>query len=232
MTKPSDVSWFRRQTLRWFRQHGRAFAWRGSTDPYQVLIAEILLQRTRADLVPDAYARFIRAFPDSFSLAAARIEDTVEILHPLGFTHRSARLPALGRTIVERHEGAIPNTKAELLALPGVGEYVANAVLSIAFKKRLPLVDPNVIRLFGRYLGERSEKARPRDDPALWKLVADYLPARNVREFNLAVVDLGAIVCRPRRPRCTECPLRTRCVALRRGDVYPAAARGEADEDR
>ncbi len=212
--------WLRRRVLAWFRTNGRDFPWRETDDPYRVLIAELLLQRTRADLVERLYDRFLAAYPSPHALAKAEPAETEALLGPLGFLHRSRRLPALGRALVDRHGGDVPRSKSALLALPGVGEYVANAVLTIAFGRRMPLVDPNVIRLLGRVIGHASTRARPRDDAALWEFVAHLLPRRGAREFSLALVDLGALVCR-RRPRCFECPLRSRCEAFLSGTVTP-----------
>jgi A/G-specific adenine glycosylase len=217
-----DSEWLRRRVLRWFRQSGRDFSWRRTRDPYCVLIAEVLLQRTRADLVEPIYRRFVSKYPNAEALAAEDSTDVIELLRPLGFFHRSARLPALGHALVERHGGEVPRVKAQLLALPGVGEYVANAVLTVAFGERRPLLDPNVVRLLGRVLGLRSPRARPRDDASLWDFVQELLPSRAAREFNLALVDLGATVCQTRRPRCFACPLRPRCLAFAEGRVDPA----------
>jgi A/G-specific adenine glycosylase len=184
------------------------------------LIAELLLQRTRADLVEPLYHRFLSTYPDAEALATTEPAQTEELLRPLGFLHRSRRLPALGRALVERHGGRVPRSKRALVSLPGVGEYVANAVLTIAFGRRMPLLDPNVIRLLARVLGRTSARARPRDDAALWEFVGELLPRRRAREFSLALVDLGALVCRP-RPHCYVCPLRSRCRAFRSGAVTP-----------
>jgi A/G-specific adenine glycosylase len=218
----SQRRWLRRRALEWFSHSGRTFPWRAASDPYHVLIAELLLQRTRADLVEPIYHTFLDVYPDVAALAQADEADVVALLRPLGFLHRSARLPALARALMERHEGAVPSTKEELLALPGVGEYVANAVLAIAFDERRPLLDPNVIRVVGRVFGRRSVRARARDDRQLWQEIAALLPRRSPTQFALALVDLGAILCRPRRPRCHECPLRLKCKAFLSGDVSPA----------
>jgi A/G-specific adenine glycosylase len=227
----SDASWIRRQALKWFRGHGRTFPWRASTDPYVVLITEVLLQRTRADLVESVFERFFERFPTPKSLSEASSNEVVEILRPLGFLHRSARLSSLGTALVERHQGRVPRSKDALLALPGVGEYASNAVLTICFRQRRPLVDPNIIRLVDRLLGFQSARPRPRDDALLWDLISELLPSRGAREFNLALLDLGSVICRSRRPRCYRCPLRPRCAAFNAGRVLPApddarAARG------
>jgi A/G-specific adenine glycosylase len=147
------------------------------------------------------------------------------ILHPLGLAHRSLRLPALGRSLVNDHQGQVPSSFSALAALPGVGRYTANAVLTVAYRQRRPLLDPNVIRLIERVFDRRSDRSRARDDSELWAFVESLLPERGAREFNLALVDLGATVCRPRRPRCSECPLAERCLAAGRQTAQTAARR-------
>jgi A/G-specific adenine glycosylase len=218
----SDTRWARSRVRTWFGQHGREFPWRQTSDPFHILIAELLLQRTRADLVPDVFTRFIDRYPDATSLAAAGESDVVELLRPLGFLHRSARLPQLARELCTRFEGRVPQTEAELTSLPGVGRYVANAVLVVAYGARRPLLDPNVIRVLARCFGISSSRARPRDDDRLWHLVEDVVPPRNPKPVALGLIDLGAVVCRPRRPTCNVCPLRPRCRAFRTGAVVPA----------
>lgn len=187
-----------------------------------MLIAELLLQRTRADLVEPHYPVFVREYPNAQALAAADPMGVEELLRPLGFTHRTARLPQLGRALTERHGGTVPSAREELLALPGVGQYVANAVRTVAFAQPEPLLDPNIIRLVGRVFGIRTQRARARDDPTLWAFIRSVLPRVRARDFNLALVDLGATVCRARRPQCFSCPFRSRCQAFAAGDVTPA----------
>jgi A/G-specific adenine glycosylase len=216
-----DAHWVRRRVLSWFHRSGREFPWRESSDPYAVLIAEVLLQRTRADLVEPIFRQFIAAYPDARALAHADPAAVFDVLRPLGFVQRSARLPELGRALVEQHSGAVPRSFSGLVGLPGVGRYVANAVLVVAFEERRPLVDPNVLRVLERAFGFRSTRPRPRDDEKVWAFVGELLPHRAAREFNLALVDLGAVVCRVRRPRCGECPLNPRCRALQEGEVTP-----------
>ena len=116
----------------------------------------------------------------------------------------------------------MPQSKDELLALTGVGQYVANAVLAVAFGQRQPLLDPNVIRVVTRVTGRRSTRSRPREDRELWALLASLVPAKRSADFGLALVDLGSTTCRTRRPRCYNCPLRPRCIAFATGAVEPA----------
>jgi A/G-specific adenine glycosylase len=219
---PIERRWLRRRVLEWYDEHGRDFPWRERPEPYRVLLAELLLQRTRADLVLPVYEQFVLRYPHATALAAADPVDVEAFLRPLGFAHRNARLPQIARELCERHDGQVPRSKEALLALSGVGEYVANAVLAVAFGERRPLLDPNVIRLIGRAIGWRSPRPRPRDDRALWGLLSDLMPKARAASFALALVDLGAVICRTRRPRCHECPLSERCAAFAAGEVNPA----------
>jgi A/G-specific adenine glycosylase len=217
-----DKRWLRRCALRWFDEHGRLFPWRGRSDPYRVLIAETMLQRTRADLVVPTYQEFISRYPDPRSLASAEPAAVIRLLRPLGFAHRNARVPCLGRELVERHGGHVPKRKEDLLALSGVGEYIANAVLAVGFGERRALLDPNVIRVLARATGIASARSRARSDPALWEATEALLPRLRSTNFSLALIDIGAGICRPRRPRCRECPFHSRCRALAAGAVRPA----------
>jgi A/G-specific adenine glycosylase len=217
-----SAAWVRRRVLDWAGKHGRDFVWRRSRDPYDVLLAELLLHRTRADVVEPTFLRLRAAYPTPKLLAEADENEIVDLLRPLGYSHRSRRLPSLGRALVERHNSLVPNQKKALLALPGVGPYVANAVLALGFGEREPLLDPNVIRIIGRVFGIRSERARPRDDRMLWDFLERLVPPSKPAEFGLALIDLGALVCTPRRPRCRECPLSARCIAYATDRVEPA----------
>jgi A/G-specific adenine glycosylase len=216
-----DIAWLRRRVRRWFAEHERDFPWRRTSDPFEILIAELLLQRTRADLVPAVYARFIHRYPDARALAEASPEEVVQLLRPLGFVHRSARLPALARVLVDDFGGRVPNEKAALMTLPGVGRYVANAVLLVAFGHPRPLLDPNVIRLLDRCFGAGSLRSRPREDRELWRLLERIVPRRAPRSVAMGLIDLGGLVCVPRRPHCRRCPLRVRCLAFQSGEVIP-----------
>jgi A/G-specific adenine glycosylase len=219
----TDIAWLRRRVRGWFDLHGRSFPWRLTQDPYEVLAAELLLQRTRADLVSATYPKFIAAYPNANALAQADPGELVELLRPLGFLHRSRRLLEVGQALVARFGGTVPTAPEDLLSLPGVGRYVANAVLLVAFNRPRALLDPNVIRLLDRCFGVRSARARAREDVGLWELLEQVVPPRNPRPVALGLIDLGATVCVPRRPRCGVCPLRPRCTAYGAGLVHPAA---------
>ena len=214
--------WLRQRVLSWAERHSRDFVWRRSSDPYDVLLAEVLLHRTRADAVERIFLRLRATYPTPADLAQADEDELMELLRSLGYSHRSRRMRLLGHALVERHAGLVPNDRAALLALPGVGPYIANAVLAGAFGERVPLLDPNVIRVIGRVFGVWSGRRRPRDDQMLWDFLQRLVPRARSAEFGLALVDIGALICVSRRPRCHECPLRLRCEAYVLGSVIPA----------
>jgi A/G-specific adenine glycosylase len=196
-----------RQLLTWYRQHGRHdLPWRQTRDPWLVLLAEVLLQRTRADLVDPVFRRLVLAYPTATDMAFAPPEQVDAILEPLGLRHRFPRV----RQLATRSQRGVPQSVDRLLELPGVGKYVAHATACFAFGRRLPVIDPNVIRVLGRLGLATSTAARPRDDARMWTTAGSLLPARRVREWNYALLDLGALVCQ-RRPRCEVCPLISLC---------------------
>jgi A/G-specific adenine glycosylase len=183
-----------------------------------VLLSELMLQRTRADLVVPVYEQVMRRYPTAADLADAPSEEIEELLRPLGFLHRNARLQAGARSC----RAGVPRTMDGLLAVPGVGRYAATATLCFAYARRMAVVDPSVIRSLGRLEVFTSSKARPREDPALWAAAYALLPARGARQWNYAVLDHAALICRP-RPRCRECPVLEIC---RTGLAFVASDRG------
>ena len=202
---------FQTKLLEWHKDKQRSFAWRERREPWSVLVAETLLQRTQASQVHPVYVEFMNRFPKPSLLVRASSESVAGLLSSLGLAVRADRLKAVASEIVERHDGEIPDTYDGLRGLPGVGPYVANAVLCFGFDRQVPIVDSNIIRVFQRYLGFRSSKRRARDDPVLWRRAAAMLPAAKAREFNLALLDFEASVCVPRQPLCDQCPVSNGC---------------------
>jgi A/G-specific adenine glycosylase len=175
-----------------------------------VAVAEILLRRTRAEAVAPVYTMFIRKFPDPLALAHARAADIFELLRPLGLRWRAANLVAIARRL--RKTGGNPFGDPVLLrGLPGVGDYVASAVAVFALGRAAPVVDANTARVAGRFFGitTRSELRRSR---AVREALGNLVGSRRAREVNLALIDLGALLCRPALPRCPECPLEPDCM--------------------
>jgi A/G-specific adenine glycosylase len=197
--------------LKWFEANRRTFSWRGESDPYKIAVAEILLQKTRAEKVDEFFKYFIQKYPTPSSLLKLSLTELEEELKPLGLhRQRAKRLRELAESLVEKYGGTLPDSIEELLALPGIGEYVANAVLCFAFGKEVPLVDTNVVRVLKRvYLMETIRDARR--DPRVWEKAWKILPRGRAKEFNWALIDFAALVCKPRNPECGSCVLGDIC---------------------
>jgi A/G-specific adenine glycosylase len=201
---------FRRKLLAWFHQSGRDYPWRQTDDPFRVLIAEIMLRRTKADQVKPTYEKFFERYPDMTSLAEASDGELDQILYPLGLRWRSPAFKLVAREIREKYNCRVPETREELTSLPGVGDYVAGAVLSITFNKTEWMVDSNVVRLFKRYFGLDTSKEGRRDKHMV-ELAKAYVQEGEPRNANLALVDFAAIVCTPSKPECEGCILSLQC---------------------
>lgn len=207
----------RRQLLRWYGRHRRLLPWRAEpgerAEGYRVWVSEIMLQQTRVATVIPYYRRFLERFPDPAALARAPEAEVLAAWSGLGYYRRARQLQAAATIIVERYGGQFPLDAAAARALPGIGEYTAGAILSIAGGLRLAAVDGNGLRIACRLTRRALTLAQAR---ALW---AQWLAPRRAGEFNQAVMDLGATVCTPRGPRCEACPLRRVC---RSRDHVPA----------
>jgi A/G-specific adenine glycosylase len=204
---------FTERILTWFGSNARKFPWRETRDPYRILVAEMMLQKTTSKQAEKIFHVFLDKIPSIRDLAEAPVSRIAETITPLGLEHiRANRLKRLANEIVEKHNGQIPNDKNAMLSLPGVGEYIANAVLCLAFGEDLPLLDTNELRIFERVFGIKSSKRRPRTDRAMWKLAADIIPKGRGREFGLAVLDFASLVCRAKNPRCADCPMNDFCL--------------------
>jgi A/G-specific adenine glycosylase len=199
--------------LVWFAAHKRALPWRADRDPYRVWISEAMLQQTRVEAVLPYFARFLDRFPNLAALAAAPEHDVLAAWSGLGYYRRARTLHATARAIVADHGGSFPRDRESLLALPGIGPYTAGAIASIAFDAREPLVDGNVARVFSRLFA--LDGAPQSLSAELWSLARELLPReRSCGDWNQALMELGALVCTPRDPRCERCPLRDECRAL------------------
>jgi A/G-specific adenine glycosylase len=219
---------FRQALLRWFRRHGRDLPWRQTRDPYRILVAEFMLQQTQVSRVEPYYRRFLRRYPTIEFLAAAPAALVRESWEGLGYYRRAANLHRLAQEVVRDRAGAIPSDPAELRQLPGIGRYTAGAVASFAFERVAAAVDTNVARVLRRvfYPGAR----RPVTPGELWRTAEEILPrkGKSAWAFNQAIMELGALICTARGPRCVDCPVRRICVTGGRspGSVTLSEARG------
>lgn len=197
----------------WFEENCRDFPWRHTRDPYVVLLAEKLLQQTAARrVVVDAFQNLVSAYPSTKALADANIGDLEKIFAPLGFHYRAKELKVLANALLERHQGLVPADLGDLKSLPGIGDYAARAVLSFAYGQDVPIVDTNVARFLYRVFAIPGPlPANPARKKSLIELAAKLVPEGRSREFNLAVLDLCALVCTPSRPKCPACPVQPLC---------------------
>ncbi len=215
----------RPRLVRWFRAEARALPWRERRDAYRVWISEAMLQQTRVATVIPYYQRFLARFPDLGALAAAPEEEVLAHWSGLGYYRRARMLLGAARALVEQHGGEFPRTRAELLGLPGIGPYTAGAVASLAFDAPEPLVDGNVERVFARLFALPGAAGSPDLKQRAWEIAAELVPrAGGAGEWNEALMELGALVCLPRVPRCDACPWVDLCAAraLGRAAEFPA----------
>jgi A/G-specific adenine glycosylase len=201
--------------LKWYRENGRSYVWRRKKDPYGVLMAEIMLQRTRADQVEPVYLDFIEKFPNAQELRKATEEEIGEYFGRLGLLWRAKLVKRLVEEIVDKFDGEIPKDRDLLLSLPAVGEYIADAVLCFASDEDVAVVDSNVCRIIGRVFDLKA-RGEARKDPKYRQVVDKILPSGKAKEFNWALIDLGALICKPNRPLCGLCPLERLCQFAKR----------------
>jgi len=203
---------FNRLLLDWWRKNKRDFPWRQTDDPYSILIAEMLLRKTTSKQVEKVYDKFIKKYPSYKKLSKAKKKDLVELLRPLGIEYQRANLFInFGCAIEDLFDGRIPNSYLELRKLPGIGQYSANAVLSLSSNQKAPMLDTNFIRIMDRIFGIKSSKSRAHSDPQIWQMAGRLIPDGYSRDFNLAVLDFGAIQCNARNPDCSSCPFISFC---------------------
>ena len=204
--------------LAWYDERKRDLPWRRTPiDPYRVWISEIMLQQTRVDTVIGYYERFLARFPTVNALANARLDDVLALWSGLGYYARARNLHRAAQRIRDEHAGRFPDDANAVRALPGIGDYTAGAVLSIAFGRREALVDGNVIRVLARVRALAGNPKESRLKNACWDLARALVPAERPGDFNQALMELGATVCTPRSPRCGECPISRACSAREQG---------------
>jgi A/G-specific adenine glycosylase len=196
--------------LAWWKAHGRAFPWIDENDPYRILVSEVLLHRTRANQVAPVYRRLIERFPTIRSLAAAEPRELKAIMRPLGLFWRTKYLRLAAKQIVEDYGGTIPEEAEALKSLPGISDYIASAIRCFAFRHPEAIIDTNTVRILGRVLGIRVTESSRRSKQ-FYESYRLLLDPENPRDFNHAILDLGALVCKPGVPLCNVCPVVTMC---------------------
>lgn len=211
--RPSDpvVRQFQRRLLAWYGRHGRSLPWRRTRDPYRILVSEIMLQQTQVERVKGYYRRFVRRYPTFEDLAAAPESAVRDAWDGLGYYARARNLHATARRVVGDHGGRLPADPVAIQRLPGIGRYTAGAVLSIAFGRDEPILDTNAARVLRRVFAVRVRGGAGALHRRLWQVAAAVTPMGAAGDFNQAIMDLGATVCRARAPACRACPVRRLC---------------------
>ncbi|HEY2462367.1 MAG TPA: A/G-specific adenine glycosylase [Candidatus Acidoferrum sp.] len=208
---------FRNALLSWFRRHQRDLPWRRSKDPYRIWLSEIMLQQTRVAAVIPYYEKFVEHFPDVQALARAPEEDVLRLWAGLGYYSRARNLQQAARIVVAKHGGLFPQVEAEVLALPGIGNYTAAAILSIAFGAKHAVLDGNVARVLARLGAIRGDLREGPRWLRLQKFADELLESEFASDWNQGMMELGAMICTPRSPQCLLCPVSQYCSARELG---------------
>jgi A/G-specific adenine glycosylase len=230
LLKPRSLRTFQSRLLAWFRAHRRELPWRASRDPYRIWVAEIMLQQTRIAAVIPYYDRFLRRFSDVRALARARQSEVLKYWSGLGYYGRARNLHAAAKTIVEKQNGEFPRGLEAALSLPGIGNYTAAAVLSIAYDEPLAVLDGNVARVLARLGGVRGDLREPRTWRNLSETASQLLARKAASDWNQALMELGETICTPQSPQCADCPINRWCDAHAQGlaDEIPAPRKKRA----
>ena len=216
MPAPAARRRFRRALLAWYGAHGRDLPWRRTSDPYHILVSEMMLQQTQVDRVIPKYHEWLDKYPSLDALAAAPARAVSATWRPLGYNIRPRRLQAIARESVARYNGCLPADEDTLLSFKGIGAYTAGAIRSFAFGQRAAIVDTNIARVLFRVFVNRGDAKAHATRKHLWALSEVLMPRKHVFDFNQALMDLGATVCVARKPRCPVCPMARMCRS------YPA----------
>ena len=214
---PAERRRIRTELLRWYVRSGRDLPWRRKPTPYRTWISEAMLQQTQVNTVIPYYRRFLKQFPSVKALAESKEDDVLKVWEGLGYYSRGRNLRKAAQRIRRELGGRFPRTLDGLMSLPGIGRYTAGAIASIAMGQDAAVVDGNVIRVFARLLNDSRDVSKPPTKEAYWGVAERLMPSGRAGDFNQALMDLGATVCKPRTPRCEHCPLRRVCRSQAEG---------------
>jgi A/G-specific adenine glycosylase len=221
------IAQFRRALTRWYRRHGRDLPWRCTRDPYKILVSEVMLQQTQVATVIPYYHEWLRRFPDFPSLARASENQVLLAWQGLGYYSRARNLHASATAVLHNHCGRFPRSIEGMQRLPGIGKYTAHAVASFAFNQSVPIVEANTARVLTRLFNVRESIDSGAGRRTLWQHAADLLPSSDSRTFNSALLDLGALICVTRRPKCDLCPVKPFCPAKNPAALPVKKSRGD-----
>jgi A/G-specific adenine glycosylase len=220
---PHQYRDFTKRLIGWYKHNARALPWRNTCDPYKIWISEVMLAQTTVTAVIPYYKKWIKAFPTVKKAAGSPLRRILKIWQGLGYYQRARNIQKAARAILDEHAGSFPRNPEDLRKLAGFGPYITAAVSSIAFDLRQPVIDANVRRVVMRLLALKGH-ADIRQDRAIFSFLEKVLPLRQVGTFNQALMELGALICRPQTPLCLKCPSRIFCSAYKKGlqEVIPA----------
>jgi len=230
----SSRSWFSRAILPWYRENRRPLPWRATIDPYRIWLSEVILQQTRVDQGMAYWHRFVERYHTVADLAKAPEQQVLKLWQGLGYYSRARNLRTAAQQVVAEHGGEFPSDHSALLTLKGVGDYTASAIASICFGIAEPVVDGNVFRVLARVFGIATPIDSTEGKRQFRALAAELMDPQQPGDHNQAVMELGATVCTPRNPRCGDCPLARKCIALNEGRIaeLPVKAKRAVVRDR
>ncbi|MBI3541213.1 MAG: A/G-specific adenine glycosylase [Deltaproteobacteria bacterium] len=209
--------------LLWYRKHRRDLPWRRTSDPYKIWVSEIMLQQTTVETVIPYYEKFLKRFPTVASLAVAPEDEVIRFWSGLGYYSRARNLHQAAQRVMEKFHGELPSRAEDLIKLPGIGRYTAGAIGSIAFGKRTPILDGNVVRVLSRFFTLVNDPKSTEGQKIFWQKAEEVLPKtgrkKDFGDFNQALMELGATVCLPEKPLCLMCPVSSFCRAYQKGDA-------------
>ena len=195
----------------WWFKNGRSYPWRRERDVYKILVAEIMLQRTRADQVASVYAEFLQKFPSVFDLSRAEEKEIGSYFRKLGLHWKTSLVKKMAEFVVSDYDGVFPRERKELLRIPFIGEYISDAIMSFVFNERVIVIDSNVCRIVKRVY-DLQVKGEMRRNRTVKEIVSKLLPSNeNSRRLNFALIDFGALICKPIRPLCQQCTINDFC---------------------
>lgn len=206
-----QVRLFQRRLIGWYARHARDLPWRRTRTPYRILVSEVMLQQTQVDRVQDYYGRFLKRYPTFEALAAAPEPAVREAWDGLGYYARARNLHRTAQLVMRDHAGRLPDDPVVMRQLPGIGRYTVGAVLSIAFGKDAAILDTNAARVLSRVFATGTRGSKAQRHRRLWEVAERVTPSGKAGEFNQAIMDLGATVCRIRTPDCSRCPVSGVC---------------------
>ena len=222
-----NTKFIQQSLLKWFKAHQRALPWRKKYEPYHVWISEIMLQQTQVVTVLPYFDRWIKKLPTIQSVAEAKEDTILKLWEGLGYYSRARNLQKAAKMIVEKFDGKFPEKYEDILSLPGIGKYTAGAITSIAFNQNYPVVDGNVIRVISRLKAFKGNTRLPVNIQKMWKWAGDLLAKGEARDFNQAMMELGALICTPKNPKCDQCPVQKFCSGFSSGIQEELPNRGE-----